>query len=416
MSAMSKSSSAVLNPATFRAQGMETALPPHSGQGDSHFARQQKPSSPRTTDRNPVQENGSLSAGNSAFDLHRQQGHTVDKLNSHSLSKDSGISTGQSPSSTSSSTCASISTASLASPTRKAVVRASSSNGSQPPPHPALTRKVSHSETFARRPALEQGLNLNQGGSRSALLATASQNHIRPQTNASNIRPTVSHANVDVNPKLPPALPAACSTRQAIQTAPRRGVVYEAALLSPGPDQPQRRPDSNHNSNFLAQTSSETTQQQQIYHPPPVLLSDNSYQFINSDLMAGSRVTAGTSATESRAQAVDGPGFLDPYIVHHAPRDAAAPTNGSSQPPLNSDRVCPVCNRDYSHVSMEDFQTHVFECFDEDGPETMKASEPIERSCPMCNKKFRGDLPQHEFEAHVHSHFGEENFEMLHRE
>jgi hypothetical protein len=31
----------------------------------------------------------------------------------------------------------------------------------------------------------------------------------------------------------------------------------------------------------------------------------------------------------------------------------------------------------------------------------------------MCNSKFSQEMSQQEFEAHVHSHFGEENFEML---
>ncbi|CAG5126411.1 unnamed protein product [Candidula unifasciata] len=87
---------------------------------------------------------------------------------------------------------------------------------------------------------------------------------------------------------------------------------------------------------------------------------------------------------------------------------------------LNSDKLCPVCNNDYSQVSMEEFQTHVFECFDDENPpETMKAhpSSP-ERLCPMCSASFSFDLPQAEFERHVHGHFGEENpgepFEILH--
>lgn len=86
---------------------------------------------------------------------------------------------------------------------------------------------------------------------------------------------------------------------------------------------------------------------------------------------------------------------------------------------LNSDKLCPVCNNDYSQVSMEDFQTHVFECFDDENPpETMKAHTSPERLCPMCSASFSYDMPQVEFERHVHGHFGEENpaepFEILH--
>ncbi|BFZ22240.1 hypothetical protein BsWGS_25277 [Bradybaena similaris] len=86
---------------------------------------------------------------------------------------------------------------------------------------------------------------------------------------------------------------------------------------------------------------------------------------------------------------------------------------------VNSDKLCPVCNNDYSQVSMEDFQTHVFECFDDENPpETMKAHTSPERLCPMCSASFSYDMPQVDFERHVHGHFGEENpaepFEILH--
>ncbi|XP_059146550.1 uncharacterized protein LOC131934526 isoform X2 [Physella acuta] len=87
------------------------------------------------------------------------------------------------------------------------------------------------------------------------------------------------------------------------------------------------------------------------------------------------------------------------------------------QPRLNSDRICPVCNNNYDHFSMEDFQTHVFKCFDDENPpETMKPQE-ASRTCPMCSKLFDHNASQAEFEKHVHSHFGEEgpgdNFEIL---
>lgn len=95
------------------------------------------------------------------------------------------------------------------------------------------------------------------------------------------------------------------------------------------------------------------------------------------------------------------------------PADAPDP----HQPRLNSDRVCPVCNNNYDHFSMEDFQTHVFKCFDDENPpETMKPQE-ASRTCPMCSKLFDHSASQAEFEKHVHSHFGEEgpgdNFEIL---
>ena len=94
-----------------------------------------------------------------------------------------------------------------------------------------------------------------------------------------------------------------------------------------------------------------------------------------------------------------------------------------SGPRVNSERSCPVCGQDFSHVPMEDFQAHVYECFDEAGPETMKAPgeegsvvgeiSVADRSCPVCNAKFAPLVPQSEFERHVHSHFGEENFEIV---
>ncbi|GFN87964.1 hypothetical protein PoB_001447000 [Plakobranchus ocellatus] len=94
-----------------------------------------------------------------------------------------------------------------------------------------------------------------------------------------------------------------------------------------------------------------------------------------------------------------------------------------TEPRCNSDRLCPVCGQDFSRVRMEDFQAHVFECFDDAGPETMKApgEEKLhtgdggasDRSCPVCNANFEPSVPQAEFERHVHSHFGEENFEII---
>lgn len=94
---------------------------------------------------------------------------------------------------------------------------------------------------------------------------------------------------------------------------------------------------------------------------------------------------------------------------------------GDIEERLDSDRLCPVCSRDFGQVSIEDFQSHVLECFDTDsGPETMvAASEGIrpQRVCPMCNTSFGDYMSQEDYENHVHSHFGEEmpgeNFEVL---
>ncbi|KAK7092855.1 uncharacterized protein [Littorina saxatilis] len=94
------------------------------------------------------------------------------------------------------------------------------------------------------------------------------------------------------------------------------------------------------------------------------------------------------------------------------------------------DRKCPVCGQDFSHFSMDDFQTHVFECFDDaeeaNGPETLQAQQQItqgvcQRSgvlnkvCPMCEKEFPENVSQQFYEGHVQSHFEEvtDHFELL---
>lgn len=108
------------------------------------------------------------------------------------------------------------------------------------------------------------------------------------------------------------------------------------------------------------------------------------------------------------------------YVPMNSRRDSV--DCGLSQPPrdrLNSDRLCPVCNGDFGSLSIDEFQSHVLECFDnESGPETIVAEDvPPQRVCPMCNTSFGDNMSQGEFEKHVHSHFGEEmpgeNFEFL---
>ena len=91
------------------------------------------------------------------------------------------------------------------------------------------------------------------------------------------------------------------------------------------------------------------------------------------------------------------------------------------------DRKCPVCGMDCSQISMDEFQTHVFECFDNTddtsiAPETMQPQRTPEqtmmggsRVCPMCEKQFPESTSQQYFEGHVQSHFEEvaEQFEVL---
>ncbi|XP_046334213.2 tax1-binding protein 1 homolog [Haliotis rufescens] len=82
----------------------------------------------------------------------------------------------------------------------------------------------------------------------------------------------------------------------------------------------------------------------------------------------------------------------------------------------SAEKVCPVCSRDFAPMPMEDFQTHVFECFDDSSaPETLRPGQ-IERICPMCNDLFPETVPQEEFEKHVQTHFEQEitdRFEIL---
>lgn len=92
----------------------------------------------------------------------------------------------------------------------------------------------------------------------------------------------------------------------------------------------------------------------------------------------------------------------------------------------NLDRKCPVCGQDFSHISMDEFQTHVFECFDDaeeaNAPETLQpqnstkqSSGSANRICPMCEKQFPESVTQQFFEGHVQSHFDEiDPFEVLH--
>ncbi|KAL8592575.1 hypothetical protein ACOMHN_030260 [Nucella lapillus] len=87
-----------------------------------------------------------------------------------------------------------------------------------------------------------------------------------------------------------------------------------------------------------------------------------------------------------------------------------------------SDSKCPVCGQDFSHISMDEFQTHVFECFDnaEENASALQTLQPEQDTgkgqvCPMCEKRFSEATAQEYFEGHVQSHFEEitEQFEVL---
>lgn len=81
---------------------------------------------------------------------------------------------------------------------------------------------------------------------------------------------------------------------------------------------------------------------------------------------------------------------------------------------VNSLKICPSCNREFSRLSTEEFQLHVYDCFDsnDDQPGTLQAPTNVsveeDRTCPMCGATFPMTIPQETYEAHVLAHFGEE--------
>ncbi|KAL3837530.1 hypothetical protein ACJMK2_022880 [Sinanodonta woodiana] len=120
--------------------------------------------------------------------------------------------------------------------------------------------------------------------------------------------------------------------------------------------------------------------------------------------------------------------YMPPNVTQQAnTRDSRPVANTSSS---DSEKICPLCKTNFSSLTMDDFQAHVFECFDGDEnhhntlvkPEPRvqaKASSPSDdRTCPMCNAVFPHAIPQEEYERHVLEHFGEEpiidRFEVLH--
>ena len=90
-------------------------------------------------------------------------------------------------------------------------------------------------------------------------------------------------------------------------------------------------------------------------------------------------------------------------------------TNTEQEPDrVNSLKICPACNREFSRLSTEEFQLHVYDCFDsnDDQPSTLQAPANVsvdeDRTCPMCGATFPMAIPQETYEAHVLAHFGEE--------
>jgi predicted nucleic acid-binding Zn-ribbon protein len=168
--------------------------------------------------------------------------------------------------------------------------------------------------------------------------------------------------------------------------------------------------------------NSPTLQQQQlIYHPPGKQSS--------AQASAHNELKTGVKQAAPRSPAPCGPSQRPSqdvlYVNTSSCQSSSTPISSSpvdlesSRVKTNSDRLCPVCSHIYKNVSIEDFQTHVLDCFeDENPPETMKPQSSPNRLCPMmCGAKFGPETSQAVFENHVHSHFSEdciaENFEML---
>ncbi|XP_076456288.1 uncharacterized protein LOC143290590 isoform X2 [Babylonia areolata] len=181
-----------------------------------------------------------------------------------------------------------------------------------------------------------------------------------------------------------------------------------------------------------------------------------SMHILNQGVMAGARVIRNTSDSFGSSGGTTllgsplmpglaaGSDHLTRHIPGHWPQDHAnsTPINNMSelspleetQPVMNHadsglDRRCPVCAKDFSHISMDEFQCHVFECFESvdessSAPETLqpvKSPKPgviggTELVCPMCERRFpESSTSQQFFEGHVQSHFEEvaDQFEVL---
>lgn len=91
---------------------------------------------------------------------------------------------------------------------------------------------------------------------------------------------------------------------------------------------------------------------------------------------------------------------------------------------VSSVKICPVCNEEFSRLTLDQFQMHVFECFDncDESPATLQPTAGAspnddDRNCPMCGDVFPNTVSQEAYEQHVLSHFGEdplvERFELL---
>ncbi|CAG5115691.1 unnamed protein product [Candidula unifasciata] len=162
--------------------------------------------------------------------------------------------------------------------------------------------------------------------------------------------------------------------------------------------------------------NSPTFQPQRIYLPPPSS-QEATVHMIDHNAMFGGKVTAAPPAVHNALP--QGPNQAVHYINTSTAQGSGTTVQllSRSEPisyrsRLSSDKLCPVCSIDYNQLSMEEFQTHVFECIDDQNqPETMKPEVVPDKLCPMCNARFGPETTQGLYEKHVHSHFGEESFE-----
>lgn len=207
---------------------------------------------------------------------------------------------------------------------------------------------------------------------------------------------------------------------------------------------PMRQPESTYDN--IAYTSAATTNTSGTIVPSMTILNQSS--------MTGARVLQSSSGNLRSGGATTTPSIQEPGVPVSVGRDSA-PTRASPQEhsdmtqphnptdlelnqqirfvnePVtpeagaNLDRKCPVCCQDFSHITMDEFQTHVFECFDDaddtsNAPETLQAQQgqrapSQDRVCPMCERSFTDSISQDFFESHVQSHFEDvvDHFELL---
>lgn len=163
--------------------------------------------------------------------------------------------------------------------------------------------------------------------------------------------------------------------------------------------------------------NSPTVQPQRFYHPSPSSQEEATHK-TNHNVMFGGKVTAPSPPAHNTMP--QGPNQEAVYINTSTGQGSGTITQNqssanrvSSRCTPSSDKLCPVCTSDYSQLSMEEFQTHVFECIDDQNqPETMKPQTVVpDKQCPMCNARFGPETTQGLYEKHVHSHFHEENME-----